>query len=364
MPVTAADRHPSTAAIAADTGNGAATFPAPRTAGMFPASQIHGREAGAGEGEMPMAVSEARPTATAGVPSPWATDLPLLDLALDALLDGGRRGQPSWLRGPLVVVTSEPAFMGRAIRRGGPVATVVWPGARLGHEIDRHYREGSLSDLLPRLTASPLCLVDGVDQIGRTDAQFGLAQLIDEAAVRGTTFCVSLANHPAAADFVPHLASRLCGGLLMRGPAPVLQPNTADGRPMPSLRRVLNAVARQREMTVIELVGPSRCRTVVEARGIAMYLARGLTDKSLYEIGRACGGRDHTTVLHGVRVIERRIAHDPAFAADVARVAAVLGGAPVCRDAVDSLADAPGGAGRHRRRHAPRRPRATRPPGG
>jgi hypothetical protein len=313
-----------------------------------------------------MAVSDARPLDTAGIPASGPPDLPFLAWALDALLEGGPRRRPPWLRGPLVVVTGTPAFpaLSECTIRGGNSAGgfAVWAGARLGQEIGRRFREGCLSDLVPRLTASPLCLVEGVDEIGRPDTQFGLAQLIDEADTRGTTFCVSLAHHPAAAGFVPQLASRLCGGLLVRGPTSVLRPNAAAGRPAPSLRRILNAVARQRELTAAELVGPSRCRTVVEARGIAMYLARGLTGRSLYEIGHACGGRDHTTVLHGVRVIERRIGRDPAFAADVARLAADLGGAPACRHGVGSGSGATGAAGRHRRRRAPGGQPAAPPP--
>lgn len=313
-----------------------------------------------------MAVSDARPPATAGIPAPGPPDIPLLAWALDALLAGGPRRRPPWLRGPLVVMTGAPALptlLGHTGRRAGSDDGVtVWPGARLGQEIGRRLREGSLSDLLPRLTAAPVCLVEGVDEIVRTDTQLGLAQLIDAADTHGTTFCVSLAHHPAAAGLVPQLASRLCGGLLVRGPATVLRPVTAAGRPTPSVRRILNAVARQRELTAADLVGPSRCRTVVEARGIAMYLARALTGRSLYDIGHACGGRDHTTVLHGVRVTERRIGRDPAFAADVARLAATLGGAAACRDGVDSRSGAPGGTARHRRRRAPGRRGTMAPP--
>lgn len=344
----------------------AGAFPTTRAASMFPTVQIHGREAGAGGGAMPRAVSDTRPLDTTRPSAPVATDLPLLAQAVRAVLEDGPRRPPPWCRGPLVVVTGTPAFsalLGPVLRRArSDVVIPVWAGARLGQEISRRLREGSISDLLPRLTAAPLCLIEGVDEIGRADTQLGLAQLIDEADTHATTFCVSLARHPAAAGLVPQLASRLCGGLLVRCPAPVLHPSAAAGRPIPSLRRILNAVARQRELTAAELVGPSRCRTVVEARGIAMYLARGLTGRSLYEIGRACGGRDHTTVLHGVRVIERRIAGDPAFAADVAQLATALGRALVCREDVGCGSGAPDAAGRHRRRRAPGRRPAAPPP--
>jgi chromosomal replication initiator protein len=48
-----------------------------------------------------------------------------------------------------------------------------------------------------------------------------------------------------------------------------------------------------------------------------MYLAKQLTSRSLPEIGRKFGGRDHTTVMHAVRKIEQLINEDTAFAEDV-----------------------------------------------
>jgi chromosomal replication initiator protein len=49
--------------------------------------------------------------------------------------------------------------------------------------------------------------------------------------------------------------------------------------------------------TIEEICGPSRNHALVQARHIAMYLCRELTDLSLPNIGREFGGRDHTTVL-------------------------------------------------------------------
>ncbi len=59
-----------------------------------------------------------------------------------------------------------------------------------------------------------------------------------------------------------------------------------------------------------ELRGAKRQRAVLRPRQLAMYLCRTLTDASLPDIGRAFGGRDHTTVLHAVEKIEREIAQD------------------------------------------------------
>jgi chromosomal replication initiator protein len=60
-----------------------------------------------------------------------------------------------------------------------------------------------------------------------------------------------------------------------------------------------------------------RTANVVRPRQIAMYLAKTLTLRSLPEIGRRFGGRDHTTVLHAVRKIEGLIGKDNALAAEI-----------------------------------------------
>ena len=52
-------------------------------------------------------------------------------------------------------------------------------------------------------------------------------------------------------------------------------------------------------------------------RQIGMYLAKSLTARSLPEIGRRFGGRDHTTVLHAIRKIESLLAEDPTMKEEV-----------------------------------------------
>lgn len=60
-----------------------------------------------------------------------------------------------------------------------------------------------------------------------------------------------------------------------------------------------------------------RARNVARPRQVAMYLAKQLTARSLPEIGRKFGGRDHTTVMHAVKKVDELIAEDPSFAQDV-----------------------------------------------
>jgi chromosomal replication initiator protein len=63
-------------------------------------------------------------------------------------------------------------------------------------------------------------------------------------------------------------------------------------------------VARHFNVPRSDLLSNRRTRTIVRPRQVAMYLAKTLTPRSLPEIGRRFGGRDHTTVLHAVRKIE------------------------------------------------------------
>lgn len=79
------------------------------------------------------------------------------------------------------------------------------------------------------------------------------------------------------------------------------------------LKSIARSVSRHFHVRIPELKGPQRQQRVVRARGVAMLLARQLTGKSLADIGRHFGNRDHTTVLHACRKTEQRMASDPAI---------------------------------------------------
>jgi chromosomal replication initiator protein len=76
-------------------------------------------------------------------------------------------------------------------------------------------------------------------------------------------------------------------------------------------------VARQYNVSRADLLSSRRTANVVRPRQVAMYLAKTLTLRSLPEIGRRFGGRDHTTVLHAVRKIENLIGNDAALADEI-----------------------------------------------
>lgn len=73
---------------------------------------------------------------------------------------------------------------------------------------------------------------------------------------------------------------------------------------------ILRVVSRHYRVPRNDILSSRRSRDVVRPRQIAMYLAKALTQRSLPEIGRRFGGRDHTTVLHSVRKVEQLMRDD------------------------------------------------------
>jgi chromosomal replication initiator protein len=74
--------------------------------------------------------------------------------------------------------------------------------------------------------------------------------------------------------------------------------------------QILAATSAAFGVTVADLEGPSRRQPLARGRQVAMYLCRELTDLSLPKIGQLFGGRDHTTVLHGVNTVKRLMQTD------------------------------------------------------
>ena len=84
-----------------------------------------------------------------------------------------------------------------------------------------------------------------------------------------------------------------------------------------TVEEIQRKVAEHFNIRLSDLLGPKRTRTIARPRQIAMYLAKELTSRSLPEIGRRFGGRDHTTILHGVRKVEEMRASDSQLAEDL-----------------------------------------------
>ncbi len=84
-----------------------------------------------------------------------------------------------------------------------------------------------------------------------------------------------------------------------------------------TIEEIQKKVAEHFNVRVADMHSARRARQVARPRQVAMYLAKLLTQRSLPEIGRKFGGRDHTTVMHAVKKIEELRAIDSSFAEDV-----------------------------------------------
>ena len=84
-----------------------------------------------------------------------------------------------------------------------------------------------------------------------------------------------------------------------------------------TVEEIQRKVAEHYNIRLSDLVGPKRVRTLARPRQIAMYLAKQMTSRSLPEIGRRFGGRDHTTIMHGVRKIEELRVEDRSLSEDI-----------------------------------------------
>ena len=120
-------------------------------------------------------------------------------------------------------------------------------------------------------------------------------RVLEGALIRVVAFA-SLTGRPVDAD----LATEVLDGLY-RQERPTRR----------SIDEVQQAICDSFGLTPAELLSSGRAQRLVWPRQVAMYLARELTDQTLPAIGRAFGGRDHTTVMHACRRTAERIASDP-----------------------------------------------------
>jgi chromosomal replication initiator protein len=84
-----------------------------------------------------------------------------------------------------------------------------------------------------------------------------------------------------------------------------------------SIEEIQKQVAEHFNIRLADMSSPRRARAVARPRQVAMYLAKHLTSRSLPEIGRRFGGRDHTTVMHAIRKIEELSSGDAVLSEDI-----------------------------------------------
>ena len=93
-----------------------------------------------------------------------------------------------------------------------------------------------------------------------------------------------------------------------------------------TIEEIQRKVAEHYNIRLSDLIGPKRLRNIARPRQVAMYLAKQLTSRSLPEIGRRFGGRDHTTIMHGVRKIEELMSTDSQLSDDMQLLKRLLQG--------------------------------------
>jgi len=93
-----------------------------------------------------------------------------------------------------------------------------------------------------------------------------------------------------------------------------------------TIEEIQKQVANHFNIRISDMHSARRARSVARPRQVAMYLAKQLTARSLPEIGRKFGGRDHTTVMHAVKKVEELKSMDPGFAEDIELLRRMLEG--------------------------------------
>lgn len=93
----------------------------------------------------------------------------------------------------------------------------------------------------------------------------------------------------------------------------------------PTIDLIKGAVCREFGVSRFDLESARRTHDVVLPRQVGIYLARKLTARSMPDIGRRFGGRDHSTIVHAIRKISHRLCVDPELAGRVATIKESIG---------------------------------------
>jgi chromosomal replication initiator protein len=108
--------------------------------------------------------------------------------------------------------------------------------------------------------------------------------------------------------------------LAKRALADDLSRSTTEETAAPSIQAIIDSVTRYYDVKLTDLLSKRRHKSITVPRQICMWLARRHTRFSLEEIGSYFGGRDHTTVMHAIRAINRRRDEDSTFSDDINRL--------------------------------------------
>ena len=201
-----------------------------------------------------------------------------------------------------------------------------------------------------------MVILNRIDRVSKNESdQFMVGQYIDRLLTHSSLVLVTLPNHPTTLDLHPTLASRLSAGFLLHIPNASSstqqknnkgyikrtqtpqgrEHNTKKSRPIDvekidTVNRIIFAVASHFRVTEKDVRNGSQRRCHVRPRGLAIYCVREMTDLSSHEIGRIFGGRDHSTVLHSLKVTTKILQQDQGADADLLAIRSRLELTRIC----------------------------------
>jgi chromosomal replication initiator protein len=211
---------------------------------------------------------------------------------LNSLIDAGRQVVVAADRPPAEMESLDERIRSRLA--GGLVVEMGLLGEELRLEI-LHARVTSAQQLHPGFNVpAPILafIAKSVTNNGR-DLEGALNRLLASSTLTGTQMTLEMAE---------------------REVRDLIRPFDQRKIKIEDIQRV---VARRYNVSRSDLLSSRRTANVVRPRQVAMYLAKTMTLRSLPEIGRRFGGRDHTTVLHAVRKIEHLVGNDATLADEI-----------------------------------------------
>jgi len=212
------------------------------------------------------------------------------------------------------------------------LAALTQDGRRVVFTTDR--APGDLAELDGRLRshlqAGLVCGIEPADRtlrlgilekkLGQLGRQQGLAALTARPEVLqflADRFTDSVRELEGALNTLVARSGERVASLALEEAQAILRPHLRGGEKRITVDDIQKATAEHYGMKQADLISERRNRAIARPRQAAMWLAKHLTTRSLPDIGRRFGGRDHTTVLHAVRRIEELKAADPVLTHDL-----------------------------------------------
>jgi chromosomal replication initiator protein len=287
---------------------------------------------------------------------------------LQRLLTGSKLAEAARVFNPLVLVGPTGSGKSQLVqgivrhwrRQLDPQHVEYFTAADFGRERQAAAEEERLAEWQTRVRGLQLLVIEDIQRLRRRDTiQQDLRHAIDAVLDGSGVIVVTADREPAALNQLDAgIRDRLAAGLTVRlqrpgvaareailrnaarrrnmliSDAEILQlarreaaaaaelmgrltgtphaPSPQVGGEQATLKQIIAVTARYFAITQAALTGPSRRTSLVVARNIIVHLARRLTNLSYAEIGRALGGRDHTTIMHADRRLAEQLASDPA----------------------------------------------------